>query len=439
MIRNKNNLWRTIAFIFGMCFFQTPVKAQVPIIPTPETDAPAAAAESTITAEDTAAQAGKETEKGAKKFFNKMKGLYEKGSEWTGAQLESIKAIKENIDSAQASVNSGISSGQSMYSDVDSTKNSLTSQAKDSQAGQLATLKKEVDGLNKQREERKTALIEEAKGKSKTAAENFGNLQAMLDSAADEQQRAMINKQIEKARAENEKYTKAMSDIEADPDTYFGKDRQYADLTRKYDKAKAELDEMSKNSLMQGASFGLGVLKNLFLSSKQRRDAYEQVRKDNFLKINEVEKPENNKRVIKYRKKTLLKDMAHAASVGINYKQKSEEWVEKINRAQRNMAAADHQQTSVNMLIQQKIVDAEILFSFTEMLIADLRVRTAADMRGMPLKLKDYEQDPSILRMDNYVFTEKKIKSDKGIKNSLNKLLTDKNIEKAAKVVGGVL
>lgn len=439
MIRNKNNLLRIIALIFGMCVFQTPVKAQVPVIPTPEADAPAAAAETTGSAEDTAAQAGKETEKGAKKFFNKMKGLYEEGSAWTGAQLESIKAIKENVDSIQSSVNSGISSGQSMYSDVDSTKNSLTSQAKDSQVGQLATLKKEVDGLNKQREERKTALIEEAKGKSKTAAENFGNLQAMLESAADEQQRAMINKQIEKARAENEKYTKAMSDIEADPDSYFGKDRQYADLTRKYDKAKSELDEMSKDSLKQGVAFGLGVLKNLFLSSQQRRDAYEKVRKDNFLKVNEVEKPENNKRVTNFRKKTLLKDIAHATSVGINYKQKSEEWVEKINRTQRNMAAADHQQTSVNMLIQQKIVDAEILFSFTEMLIADLRVRTAADMRGMPLKLKDYEQDPSILRMDNYVFTEKKIKSDKGIKNTLNKLLTDKNIEKAAKVVGGLL
>lgn len=423
MKKNKNKFLLIAVLVCCVALCLSTVQAQVPVIPTPETDASGAAAKATGEVQAVSNEAGKETEKGLKKFFNKIKGWYKKAAEWTGAQLESLKATKASIVSAHESANSIAASGGTVYSEAGDTAGSITSQAKNSQGGQLVTVKKEADSLNAKREERKNALIEEANGKAKAASENVSNLQAMYDSATDEDQRATISAQLEKARQENEQYTKTLSEIENDADAFLQNDSEYADLTRQYNQAMADLKEMESNALMQGAGVAADVLKNLFMSKDQRRDAYEQVRLDNFLKKDEKETPETTERVMKYRQKTMLKDLAHAMSVGVNYKKNMGELLERTDRIQRNMAAADYQQTSINMLIEQRVIDAEILHNFVEMVIADLRVRTASDLRSAPYRLNNYDQDPSILRMDNYKFTEDKIKSDAGRKSSLDKFL----------------
>ena len=78
------------------------------------------------------------------------------------------------------------------------------------------------------------------------------------------------------------------------------------------------------------------------------------------------------------------------------------------------MASVDYKITAVNLLIDQRIEDINILYNYTNLMIADLRLKTSQNMFRQDYRLKTYGKDPAVLNLDNYIFTKEDVPTDEG-------------------------
>lgn len=413
MINKNMRIWFSLLVILSLSA-PPPVWAQL-INPVPETDASGAAAETNKTGEDVNSTAAKAEEKAQKSFIDRLKGWYKTAS----SKVETMMAIYNNVQETTANVNRTVAAGQTVYNDANEAKDSVTTTAKNSEIGQTATLSAEFAKVKKQRDDRKNALIEETQSKSQASSENLSLLQQMYQSASDENAKKQIEKQMQQAQKEYDDYAQKLAQIEQDQEAFLQSDKEYAQLSQEYNRLETEMNDIAQNA----ANEAFNLAKSFFMSKKQRKDAYEEIRGKYFLKKDEKETPAANERVIKVRRETLFNDVVYATTLGYNFKKKSEELQERIDQIKGNAVAVDGQQTAINMLIEQQVIDLEILYDYTQMLIAELRVTTANDMLNMPTKLKNYDQDPSVLKMDNYVFTEKDIDEGEGKEGLFQKIL----------------
>ena len=84
------------------------------------------------------------------------------------------------------------------------------------------------------------------------------------------------------------------------------------------------------------------------------------------------------------------------------------------------MAAVDGKLTSANLLIEQRIEDINILYKYTNLLIADMRLKTSLNVRNQKYRLENYDKDPAVLNLDNYIFTADDVPTDAKEKSFLD-------------------
>ena len=200
-------------------------------------------------------------------------------------------------------------------------------------------------------------------------------------------------------------------------DDYLNSDSEYQALIAQRDDIEAQLGDIS----VAAADFAATTIKSLLSKSDaEKQEEYNKVITENFLKQDEANTAENVARIMKHRREVFKEDIAHVLYTAIKLKLQLDEDLERITTKQENMAAADYKMTAGNMLVEQRIEDIKIWYNYTNLLIADLRLKTSQNMLNQDHRLKNYDKNPAALNLDNYIFTEDDIPSDEGEKSFLD-------------------
>ena len=345
-------------------------------------------------------------------FLDKVKKWYEVQKARVEAIQTAVQAGQQAYSSTQGAMDSAVDLYESEKSKIEEEMNQATSGA----ARDSAQTAIEIEKLNKQMKERKDVLLDENNAKAKAAQENYDMLKSLRDSADDET-RAEIESQMQTAAQSQAEYEENRKQIEQEED-FLLNDSEYKSLQEQKALLESQLLEQGAEALQSLAS---QLAKNLFNKdeAKTQRE-YLQVIEENFLKEDEPINSETTARIMKHRREVLLKDINHAFSTG---SQKTISLPEKMETAERlsgNMAKVDLSTTASSLLIEMKIEELKNLFDYVEVMLADMRLKTARNMLNQDFKLRDYDKNPAAMNLDNYIFTEDDIKSQEGQKSFLD-------------------
>ena len=341
------------------------------------------------------------------------------------AKFEKIKALKEDITKAQSTIQDKYEEVsedvENAASDINKTAadiNKTADQIENSSLKSTADLGKQLNDVNQQIENYQTAASEELTAKAKAANDNYAALQAMYDAAENEDDKAAISAQMSALTEEIDGYNTTLEQFEnGEVEEYFKDDEEYQSLLAQRNDINAQLKDIGAAA----AGLALTSISNLLSKTdEEKQEEYTGVILKNFLQKDEPNTPENVSRVMNYRREVFKQDVAHALYTAISLKLKLDEELKSIKTKQKNMAAADYKMTAGNLLVEQRIDDIKILYNYTNLLIAEMRLKTSQNMLNQDQRLKNYDKDPAVLNLDNYVFTEDDIPSDEGKRSFLD-------------------
>ena len=353
------------------------------------------------------------------------------------AAVEKIRALKEDIAAAATEIKDtydDVSESVDTVSDnINETVSGINEQAdqitdevdkvKETDAGTAASLTMQLTEINQQIEDRKTAVSEELSAKAQTAQDNYNMMQAMYEATEDEADKSVISSEMETLTKEMEEYNTLLEQIKDDGgEDYLNSDSEYQALIAQREDIEAQLRDIGA-SAADFAATAIGDF--LSKSDAEKQEEYNSVISENFLKKGEANTAQNVARIMKHRQEVFKEDVAHALYTAIKLKLQLDSDLERIRTKQENMAAADYKMTAGNMLVEQRIEDIKILYNYTNLLIADLRLKTSQNMLNQDHRLKNYDKNPAALNLDNYIFTKDDIPSDEGKESFLDSVTAD--------------
>lgn len=353
------------------------------------------------------------------------------------AAVEKIRALKEDITAAATEIKDtydDVSESVDTVSDnINETVSGINEQAdqitdevdkvKETDAGTAASLTMQLTEINQQIEDRKTAVSEELSAKAQTAQDNYNMMQAMYEATEDEADKSVISSEMETLTKEMEEYNTLLEQIKDDGgEDYLNSDSEYQALIAQREDIEAQLGDIGA-SAADFAATAIGDF--LSKSDAEKQEEYNSVISENFLKKGEANTAQNVARIMKHRQEVFKEDVAHALYTAIKLKLQLDSDLERITTKQENMAAADYKMTAGNMLVEQRIEDIKILYNYTNLLIADLRLKTSQNMLNQDHRLKNYDKNPAALNLDNYIFTKDDIPSDEGKESFLDSVTAD--------------
>ena len=351
----------------------------------------------------------------------KINTAAQKVQEWyTGSKIkstiETVKALKEDVLTAASTVQDEYQETMDNFDEIgDSATDAYEREMEDfqnSQTGQTVELSQQLDDVNKQIDARKEVLLAEVNAKNEAAQENLAILQSMYEATTDEDGKAQLASQIESVQNEISQYGEYSKQIEEGKGEYLEQDSEYSKLQAKKEELAMQLAELSADV----GSDALDKFGDAFTnqSDAERSEEYNKVISENFLLSEEAETAENVARIMQHRQEVLIKDIAHAFYAAATLKLQLDADLERVERKKDNMASVDYKITAVNLLIDQRIEDINILYNYTNLMIADLRLKTSQNMFRQDYRLKTYGKDPAVLNLDNYIFTKEDVPTDEG-------------------------
>lgn len=351
----------------------------------------------------------------------KINTAAQKVQEWyTGSKIkstiETVKALKEDVLTAASTVQDEYQETMDNFDEIgDSATDAYEREMEDfqnSQTGQAVELSQQLDDVNKQIDARKEVLLAEVNAKNEAAQENLAILQSMYETTTDEDGKAQLASQIESVQNEISQYGEYSKQIEEGKGEYLEQDSEYSKLQAKKEELAMQLAELSADV----GSDALDKFGDAFTnqSDAERSEEYNKVISENFLLREEAETAESVARITQHRQEVLIKDIAHAFYAAATLKLQLDADLERVERKKDNMASVDYKITAVNLLIDQRIEDINILYNYTNLMIADLRLKTSQNMFRQDYRLKTYGKDPAVLNLDNYIFTKEDVPTDEG-------------------------
>ena len=351
----------------------------------------------------------------------KINTAAQKVQEWyTGSKIkstiETVKALKEDVLTAASTVQDEYQETIDNFDEIgDSATDAYEREMEDfqnSQTGQIVELSQQLDDVNKQIDARKEVLLAEVNAKKEAAQENLAILQSMYETTTDEDGKAQLASQIESVQNEISQYGEYSKQIEEGKGEYLEQDSEYSKLQAKKEELAMQLAELSADV----GSDALDKFGDAFTnqSDAERSEEYNKVISENFLLREEAETAESVARITQHRQEVLIKDIAHAFYAAATLKLQLDADLERVERKKDNMASVDYKITAVNLLIDQRIEDINILYNYTNLMIADLRLKTSQNMFRQDYRLKTYGKDPAVLNLDNYIFTKEDVPTDEG-------------------------
>ncbi len=351
----------------------------------------------------------------------KINTAAQKVQEWyTGSKIkstiETVKALKEDVLTAASTVQDEYQETMDNFDEIgDSATDAYEREMEDfqnSQTGQAVELSQQLDDVNKQIDARKEVLLAEVNAKNEAAQENLAILQSMYETTTDEDGKAQLASQIESVQNEISQYGEYSKQIEEGKGEYLEQDSEYSKLQAEKEELAMQLAELSADV----GSDALDKFGDAFTnqSDAERSEEYNKVISENFLLREEAETAESVARITQHRQEVLIKDIAHAFYAAATLKLQLDADLERVERKKDNMASVDYKITAVNLLIDQRIEDINILYNYTNLMIADLRLKTSQNMFRQDYRLKTYGKDPAVLNLDNYIFTKEDVPTDEG-------------------------
>lgn len=351
----------------------------------------------------------------------KINTAAQKVQEWyTGSKIkstiETVKALKEDVLTAASTVQDEYQETMDNFDEIgDSATDAYEREMEDfqnSQTGQAVELSQQLDDVNKQIDARKEVLLAEVNAKNEAAQENLAILQSMYETTTDEDGKAQLASQIESVQNEISQYGEYSKQIEEGKGEYLEQDSEYSKLQAEKEELAMQLAELSADV----GGDALDKFGDAFTnqSDAERSEEYNKVISENFLLREEAETAENVARITQHRQEVLIKDIAHAFYAAATLKLQLDADLERVERKKDNMASVDYKITAVNLLIDQRIEDINILYNYTNLMIADLRLKTSQNMFRQDYRLKTYGKDPAVLNLDNYIFTKEDVPTDEG-------------------------
>ncbi len=351
----------------------------------------------------------------------KINTAAQKVQEWyTGSKIkstiETVKALKEDVLTAASTVQDEYQETMDNFDEIgDSATDAYEREMEDfqnSQTGQTVELSQQLDDVNKQIDARKEVLLAEVNAKNEAAQENLAILQSMYEATTDEDGKAQLASQIESVQNEISQYGEYSKQIEEGKGEYLEQDSEYSKLQAEKEELVMQLAELSADV----GSDALDKFGDAFTnqSDAERSEEYNKVISENFLLREEAETAESVARITQHRQEVLIKDIAHAFYAAATLKLQLDADLERVERKKDNMASVDYKITAVNLLIDQRIEDINILYNYTNLMIADLRLKTSQNMFRQDYRLKTYGKDPAVLNLDNYIFTKEDVPTDEG-------------------------
>lgn len=351
----------------------------------------------------------------------KINTAAQKVQEWyTGSKIkstiETVKALKEDVLTAASTIQDEYQETMDNFDEIgDAATDAYEREVEDfqnSQTGQAIELSTQLDDVNKQIDARKEVLLAEVNAKNEAAQENLAILQSMYETTTDEDGKAQLASQIESVQNEISQYGEYSKQIEEGKGEYLEQDSEYSKLQAEKEELAMQLAELSADV----GSDALDKFGDAFAnqSDAERSEEYNKVISENFLLREEAETAENVARITQHRQEVLIKDIAHAFYAAATLKLQLDADLERVERKKDNMASVDYKITAVNLLIDQRIEDINILYNYTNLMIADLRLKTSQNMFRQDYRLKTYGKDPAVLNLDNYIFTKEDVPTDEG-------------------------
>ena len=351
----------------------------------------------------------------------KINTAAQKVQEWyTGSKIkstiETVKALKEDVLTAASTIQDEYQETMDNFDEIgDSATDAYEREMEDfqnSQTGQAVELSQQLDDVNKQIDARKEVLLAEVNAKNEAAQENLAILQSMYETTTDEDGKAQLASQIESVQNEISQYGEYSKQIEEGKGEYLEQDSEYSKLQAEKEELAMQLAELSADV----GSDALDKFGDAFTnqSDAERSEEYNKVISENFLLREEAETAESVARITQHRQEVLIKDIAHAFYAAATLKLQLDADLERVERKKDNMASVDYKITAVNLLIDQRIEDINILYNYTNLMIADLRLKTSQNMFRQDYRLKTYGKDPAVLNLDNYIFTKEDVPTDEG-------------------------
>ncbi len=267
--------------------------------------------------------------------------------------------------------------------------------------------------------ERKNAMLTSFTGDAKAIEENIDVLNSMLEQTKDKETRVTI--QSKKAELENQlgEVEKQIADVENEGEV-LQQDPEYKNHVKTAD----ELSEQLK-TVLDGAStllsrLPLDKINGMLKRSKEKNLAkYNAVIEENFLLPEEEENGKNVGRIQVKRYKELVAAIAEAFLTGVECRNTLDEKEKETNRIYENMLAADMQVSSIGMMTEQKIHEIKLLHEYNKLKLANMKLKTAMSMIRQDYHLVNYDKDPTVLNLDNYIMTDEDVTTDEGKKSFL--------------------
>ena len=338
--------------------------------------------------------------------------ILDKVKKWYEVQKSRLEAIKTTVEAGQEAYQSAVDVGETgidLYEDKKSEIEAEMNAAMSGSVGNAAQIRRDIQELNKRMEERKNVLTEENTAKTKAAQENYETLQTLLNNASDDETRAQIEAQMSAAAQSITEYEEIKRQLEQGGD-YLLNDGEYQSLAQQKASLEQQLENMAVGELESLASMLVEKLSQK--TEAQIQQEYQEVINENFLGEKEPINTETTKRIMKHRREVLLKDIIHAFDVGTKKMISLPQKKETAEKLAGNILRVDLSTSAESLLIEMKIEELKNLFDYVEILLADMRLKTARNMLNQDFKLKDYTKNPAAINLDNYVFTEEDILSD---------------------------
>ncbi len=270
-------------------------------------------------------------------------------------------------------------------------------------------------------EKRKEALYTEAEGKKQAAEENIRILETLAADAKTPEVKRMIDDVIKEQKGWAEDYQADMDDIQSENSQILQDDETYQEHSANKDQTIAKLAGAFAIAKGVFGNLDLSKLEGLMSKSGEEKTAeYSQVIKDNFILPEEKENSETVARVQKNRNQELINSMAKAIVAAAKFKNLSDVSEDKTDQIQDNVMGADQQVSTLGMSTEQKIQETKLLHDYNKLVLANMKLKTALAMKKQDYRLKNYDKDPAVLDLDNYIFTEEDIVTDEGTKSFLD-------------------
>lgn len=343
------------------------------------------------------------------------KEVYQKGTE-AKALFEKTKLKVQNaIETVKSHIPGyGDEEGSATYEEQ-------LAQAEENLANTPSKLKTESKGLDVSMEDRKNALYTQAAGKKQAAEENINVLKEMLGNGADPETEKIFASVIDENEEHAEQYQNEMNDLESSDSQILKSDAAYQQLNQAKDAVTGKLSSAYENAKSKFGNLSLDSLNGMLQTSPANRTAeYNEVIEENFLLPDEINDAKPISRVVKNRTNNLIDSMAEAFVAAVKFKNGADASEDNSYQIQDNIMGADQQVSTIGMAIEQKIQETKLLHEYNKLVLASMKLKTALNMKNQDYRIKNYEKDPAVLNLDNYVFTEEDIVSDEGKKSFLD-------------------